>query len=58
MVSKIFQPLFTTKTKGTGLGLAVVSSVIERHNGKVAVESEPGLGANFVIELPGTLGVA
>lgn len=58
LVSKIFQPLFSTKTKGTGLGLAVVSSVIERHNGKVAVHSEPGLGANFVIELPVTLGAA
>jgi signal transduction histidine kinase len=58
LVSKIFQPLFTTKTKGTGLGLAVVSSVIERHNGKVAVHSEPGLGAAFVIELPVTLGAA
>jgi signal transduction histidine kinase len=52
IVSKIFQPLFTTKVKGTGLGLAVVSSVIEAHKGKVAVHSRPGQGADFVIELP------
>jgi two-component system, NtrC family, sensor histidine kinase HydH len=52
LVSKIFQPLFTTKVKGTGLGLAVVSSVIEAHKGKVAVHSRPGEGADFVIELP------
>jgi signal transduction histidine kinase len=54
IVSKIFQPLFTTKVKGTGLGLAVVSSVIEAHKGKLAVHSQPGHGADFVIELPNT----
>lgn len=52
IASKIFQPLFTTKTKGTGLGLAVVSSVVERHRGTIAVESEIGKGSSFVIELP------
>jgi signal transduction histidine kinase len=52
IAEKIFQPLFTTKTKGTGLGLAVVQSVVERHNGKVAVESPPSGGTTFVIEVP------
>jgi len=52
IAGKIFQPLFTTKTKGTGLGLAVVQSVVERHKGTVAVESPPSGGTTFVIELP------
>lgn len=52
IAGKIFQPLFTTKTKGTGLGLAVVQSVVERHKGRVAVESPASGGTTFVIELP------
>jgi signal transduction histidine kinase len=52
IASKIFQPLFTTKTKGTGLGLAVVASVVERHHGTIQLESAPGEGATFIIELP------
>jgi two-component system, NtrC family, sensor histidine kinase HydH len=52
VVDKIFQPLFTTKTKGTGLGLAIVASMVSRHEGEIRVQSEPGRGTNFVIELP------
>jgi len=48
----IFQPLFTTKTKGTGLGLAVVSGMVERHDGRIWVESVEGEGSQFIIELP------
>ncbi len=48
----LFTPLFTTKAKGQGLGLAVVKRLIERLNGRVIVESEEGKGAEFIIELP------
>ncbi|HEY3665597.1 MAG TPA: ATP-binding protein, partial [Polyangiaceae bacterium] len=49
---KIFEPLFTTKTKGTGLGLAIVANMVRAHRGSINVESVPGDGATFVIELP------
>lgn len=51
---KIFDPFFTTKDvgEGTGLGLSIVFSIIEKHHGKVLVESAPGKGAEFIIYLP------
>ncbi|MGX5818677.1 sensor histidine kinase [Chitinophaga lutea] len=51
---KIFEPFFTTKDvgEGTGLGLSIVFSIIEKHHGKILVESEPGKGAEFIIYLP------
>ena len=51
---RIFKPFFTTKPagKGTGLGLAVVQSVVARHNGTVWVESKPEEGATFHVVLP------
>ena len=48
----LFKPLFTTKSKGQGLGLAVVKRLIEGLNGKVSFESEEGKGTKFIIELP------
>ena len=48
----LFLPLFTTKPKGQGLGLAVVKRFIEALNGTIVVESEKGNGAKFIIELP------
>jgi two-component system nitrogen regulation sensor histidine kinase NtrY len=49
---KIFTPYYTTKRTGTGLGLAIVQSIVSDHFGKVSVESVPGHGATFRIELP------
>ena len=51
---KIFEPFFTTKAEdqGTGLGLAVVFSVIEHHSGDITVTSTPGVGTRFEILLP------
>lgn len=49
---RVFDPLFTTKPLGTGLGLAVVSRVVEQHRGFVSVQSEPGRGATFELYLP------
>jgi signal transduction histidine kinase len=49
---KLFEPLFTTKSRGIGLGLALVKSLIEGHGGKVEVESEVGRGSTFTISLP------
>jgi len=49
---KIFQPFYTSSSKGTGLGLAVVKSVIKAHQGEVNLISTVGEGAHFVIKLP------
>ncbi len=51
-LQKIFDPFFTTKEKGTGLGLSVVYGIVERHGGKISVESELGRGTAFTIRLP------
>jgi PAS domain S-box-containing protein len=51
-LSKIFDPYFTTKQRGSGLGLATVFSVIQKHDGYVTAESEPGKGTTFYIYLP------
>ena len=49
---KIFEPFYTTKRSGTGLGLAVSYGIIQRHGGDITVESTPGHGATFVVSLP------
>src|SRR6185369_3807827 len=50
---KIFEPFFSTKgAHGTGLGLSVSHSIIERHEGSINVVSEPGVGTTFIIDLP------
>ncbi len=50
--ARLFTPYYTTKRHGTGLGLAIVQSVISDHGGRIEVESAPGVGATFRIELP------
>ena len=49
---KIFTPFFTTREKGTGLGLAFVREIVRDHGGDVTVGDAPGGGAVFRIELP------
>jgi len=51
-LSRIFDPYFTTKQKGSGLGLATTFSIIEKHNGYITVDSELGAGTTFYIYLP------
>ena len=52
MLTKIFEPYFTTKRHGTGLGLTNVARIIEAHNGNINIESEYNKGAKVIIKLP------
>lgn len=52
-LDRLFQPLYTTKARGIGLGLVVVKNLTEANDGRVEVESEPGRGTTFTITLPG-----
>lgn len=53
-IEKIFDPLFTTKDDGTGIGLANVWATVESHGGVISVNSELGIGTEFTIRLPKT----
>lgn len=50
--AQLFTPYYTSKPHGTGLGLAIVQSIISDHGGRISVDSEPGRGTTFIIELP------
>ncbi|MFC1716920.1 ATP-binding protein [Candidatus Poribacteria bacterium] len=55
-LQKIFDPYFTTKQRGSGLGLTVCYSIIEKHDGRISVESQVGIGTIFHIYLPASPG--
>jgi len=52
IINKLFDPLFTTKAKGVGLGLSICKSILDRHEGDIRVESEVGKGTIFTVSLP------
>jgi len=52
VVAYVFQPFFTTKASGTGLGLAVVKSIVDAHHGELSVDSRLGQGTTFTVRLP------
>src|SRR6185295_18754732 len=49
---RIFDPFFSTKQRGTGLGLAVTQQIIQEHGGELRCQSTPGVGTRFTIVLP------
>ena len=51
-IENIFNPFFTTKSSGVGLGLAIVSKIIDEHAGSIRVESETGQGSMFRVYVP------
>ena len=49
---KVFNPFYTTRQEGTGLGLAITHRIIDAHGGRILLDSRPGAGATFTVELP------
>ena len=55
-LERIFEPFFSSKSTGVGIGLAISRSIIESHNGRIWADSTPGVGATFRIKLPAGCG--
>jgi signal transduction histidine kinase len=51
-LSRVFEPYFTTKTSGTGLGLLIVRRIVREHGGELSIESSQGEGLTLTIRLP------
>jgi signal transduction histidine kinase len=51
-LARVFEPYFTTRAEGSGLGLAMLKNIVLMHGGTVDVESAPGRGATFTVRLP------
>ncbi len=51
-IESIFNPFFTTKSSGVGLGLAIVSKIVDEHGGSISVKSEPAGGSVFRVYVP------
>ncbi len=49
LINRVFDPFYTTKTDGMGLGLTNTKNIIESNNGNITVESEPGFGTSFIV---------
>lgn len=52
---RLFEPFFTTRSNGTGLGLAVCFGLVTAHGGSISVEARPGGGSRFIVKLPGSI---
>jgi signal transduction histidine kinase len=58
MKERLFLPYFSTKNRGTGLGLPIVSRIMQEHGGSIRVEENHPAGARFILELPVAVEVA
>jgi signal transduction histidine kinase len=51
-LGRVMEPLFSTKARGLGLGLALAGAILEKNQGSLSVSSEPGRGSTFTVRLP------
>lgn len=51
-LERVFEPFYTTKASGTGLGLAVVKAIVENHDGSIEISSQPGVGTTVTVSIP------